>query len=164
MERDLSPSPNLKLRLIILGSLLLPIIFARHIGIVWQTIACFVPVCLAGTYRHSRIRDIWFETTLYVGFVPVSSQRCKLPAVVYIHTRWNQQQTGVWTLFLFGPLQFIFSHLFDFLIPVLGGGYDIDLETAKGREVRAWTGNNQAQFEANVELLRNETKAEIRLR
>ena len=65
---------------------------------------------------------------------------------------------------MFGPIMWVFSWIFDYLIPALGGPYEIWLETAKGREILAWNGYNQQHFESNVELLRNQTGAELRSR
>ncbi len=165
MERQLLPELNLRMRLIVLGCLLIPVLLsALRIGIVWSLLSCFLPVMLTGTYRVSRIIGESFDTRFFFGFVPLARSKCKLPGVVYIHTTYKREQTGWGTFILFGPLMWLFSLVFDYLIPCLGGPYEIWLETAKGREILAWNGYNQQHFESNLELLHNQTGAEIRTR
>jgi hypothetical protein len=166
MERQLDPAPNVRLRVITLGVLLIPVLLSWRIGIVWQLLASVLPVMLTGTYRISRIVGERFDTRFHMGFVPISRSQCRLPAVVALQTRY-QPETGcamVATIVLLGPLQWIFGHLFDYLIPALGGPYEIWLETAKGREILAWNGHSQEHYEKNLELLRVRTGAEVQLR
>ena len=82
--------------------------------------------------------------------------------MIYVETKYNASGPGFWTFLLFGPMQVVFSYVFDLLIPALGGAYEIWLITAKGREIAAWQGMNQAHFDANVELLAARSGAEIR--
>jgi len=164
MDRQLCPELNLRLRLIILAVMLIPVLLAWRIGIVWQMLSCVMPLMLTGTYRVSRITGERFNTQFFLGFVPLAKAKCNLPAVVFIHTKYQASQTGWGTFLMFGPVMWLFSWVFDFLIPALGGPYEIWLETAKGREILAWNGYNQQHFESNVELLRNQTGAEIRSR
>ena len=84
--------------------------------------------------------------------------------MITIHTKYKTAQTGWGTFILLGPVMWVFSLVFDYLIPALGGPYEIWLETAKGREILAWNGYNQQHFESNLELLHNQTGAEIRAR
>jgi hypothetical protein len=164
VERSLLPPPNLSLRLIVLGVLLIPVLFAWKIGLWAQLLACVLPLVLTGTYRDSRVKGDRFSTRFHLAFVPLTRARCQLPGVVSIHTKYQAGQTGWGTLVLFGPVQWLFGHVFDYLIPALGGPYEIWLETAKGREILAWNGYNQQHFEKNLELLHNRTGAEIRIR
>ena len=164
MERQLVPELNLKLRLIVLGVLLIPVLMAYRIGIVWQLLSCVMPLMLTGTFRVSRVVGESFDTRFHLAFVPLSHCRCKLPGVVTIHTTYKTAQTGWGTFILLGPVMWVFSLVFDYLIPALGGPYEIWLETAKGREILAWNGYNQQHFESNLELLHNQTGAEIRAR
>ena len=64
----------------------------------------------------------------------------------------------------FGPIQWIFGWIFDFLIPAIGGPYELWLETGKGREFIVWQGFSQQHFEKNLQLLLNQTGAEIKPR
>jgi hypothetical protein len=164
MDRILAPQNDLKLRYIVLGVLLLPILPTFRYSYIWPFVAAFLPLMLTGTYRITKIRGDRLTTQLRMGHVPFNPEKVNLPSVVVIHTRYHEAQTGVGTLLLFGPVQLVFSLLFDFLIPALGGGYEIWLETAKGREVLVWNGYRQSDFEENLNLLRSRTGAEVRIR
>jgi hypothetical protein len=163
MERLLVPVANLRVRLIVLGVLLIPVVLTYRIGVVWQLLSCILPVMLTGTYRVSRLKGDRFDTQLFMGFVPLPRQQCKLPAVVSLLTLYQSGQ-GWGTFILFGPLQWLMGYVFDFLLPAIGGPYEIWIETAKGRQILAWNGYNQQQYEQNLELLRSRTGAEVRLR
>lgn len=166
MERQLVPVPNLRRRVIVLAVLLVPVLLAWRIGLVAQLLACVLPVVFTGTYRVSRLTGDRFDTQFRFGFVPISRDQCRLPAVVFIHTHYHVEQSWASYLlfFVFGPVQWLLGHLFDYLLPAIGGPYEIWLETAKGREVLAWNGYSQEYFEKNLELLRARTGAEVRFR
>lgn len=170
MEKQLVPELNLRMRLIVLGVLLaplaikLPSLLSARNGVVWVGLSCLFPLMLTGTYRVSRIVGDSFDSQFFFSFVPMSRSKCKLPGVVYIHTSYKREQTGWGTFVLFGPVMWLLSLVFDYLIPCLGGPYEIWLETAKGRHILAWNGYNQQHFETNLEMLQNQTGAEIRLR
>ncbi|HUQ72933.1 MAG TPA: hypothetical protein VM165_25620 [Planctomycetaceae bacterium] len=163
MERYLEPVANRRRRLIILGVLLIPVLLSWRIGVVWQLLSCLLPVMLTGTYRVSRLTAERFDTQFHLGFVPLKRHQCRLQAVVTLLTIYQQGQ-GWGTFFLFGPVQWLIGHVFDYLIPSLGGPYEIWIETAKGRQILAWNGYNQEYYERNLELLRVRTGAEVRLR
>ena len=127
-----------------------------------RILACGLPAALAGTYRVSTVEGDKFRTQFFFAFVPLKPQKCNLPAVIYVETKYNASGPGFWTFLLFGPMQVVFSYVFDLLIPALGGAFEIWLITAKGREIAAWQGMNQAHFDANVELLAARSGAEIR--
>ena len=164
MEHKLIPFVDLRIRIPVLMVLLLPVALSSGLGMLWRVLACFMPLVLSGTYRVTQIRGEWLQTCLYLGFVPVKRHRCKLAAVVSIGTKFGGSQPGFWTFILFGPIQWIFSWIFDFLIPAIGGPYELWVETAKGREFPVWQGVLQQYFEKNLALLRNQTGAEIRPR
>lgn len=161
MEVMLKPTPNLTPRYWVVGFLMLPLLISPTPW--WlKLIGAIVPIVLSGTYRISTIEGDKFRTQLFLGFVPLKPQKCNLPAVLYIETKYNALGAGFGTLLLLGPLQYVFSTIFDMLIPALGGAYEIWLITAKGREIVAWQGFNQKLFEENVELLTSRSGAELR--
>lgn len=164
MDRQLAPQLHLRNRLIALGILLIPVLLSYRIGIVWQILSCFMPIMLTGTYRVTKLKGDRFDTWFYLGFIGVNHVKCNLAAVVTIHTTYKAAQTGMWTFFLFGPMQWILGMVFDRLLPVLGGPYEIWLETSKGREILAWAGFSQEFFEQNVALLKMRTGADVHLR
>lgn len=164
MQRELVPSTNVRIRLVFLGLLLAPIPFIPGVSWLIRVLACGLPLIFTGTYRVSRIIETTFQTRFYFAFIPFPLKKCKLATVGYIETTYGSSRPGIWTFILFGPLQFIMGWIFDYLIPSLGGPYEIWLITAKGREIIAWQGHNQQYFDANLELLQNQTGVEIRTR
>jgi hypothetical protein len=82
--------------------------------------------------------------------------------VTFINAKYGHVGSGWGTVVLFGPLQAIFGRLFDFLMPSIGGPYQIYLVTAKGRELTAWQGSAEPQFRTVLDLLLGLTHAELR--
>jgi hypothetical protein len=166
MERILEPVDNPRRRLILLAILLLPILFTLRftiVGLLISVAASFLPIMLTGTYRVTKVKGDRLFSQLFLGFMPMKPVKINLESVVGIHVR-NAQQTGVGMLIMFGPVMFIFSHLMDYLLPSLGGSYEIHLETGKGRDVLVWSGHHQTQYEANLNYLKTRTDAEIHIR
>ena len=143
MIRELAPPTKLNVRFVILAVTLVPLGIIPGIPIWGRLAGCVMPLILTGTYRKSKIIETRFETRFHFAFIPFP---------------------GIWTLILFGPLQFIMGWIFDFLIPSLGGPLEIWLITAKGREIKAWQGHNQDQFDTNLKLLQDHTTAELKTR
>lgn len=164
MELKLTPPVDLRVRLLVLAVLLIPVMLAPRLTIFWRVVACFMPLMLAGTYRVTRIRGNWLETCLYLGFAPVRRHRCKLAGVMNVGTKYGGSAPGYWTFILFGPIQWFFGWIFDFLVPAIGGPYELWMETAKGREFVVWQGFSQQHFEKNLDLLQNQTGAGVRPR
>jgi len=162
MERELLPVTNLRVRLVFLGLFLLPIPFIPELSLWMRLLSCGLPLIFTGSYRTSRIIETTFHTQFHFAFIPFPRQKCKLAVVGFVETVYGASRPGVWTFILFGPLQFIFGWMFDYLLPAVGGPYEIWLVTAKGREILAWQGHNQQYFESNLELLQSQTGAEIR--
>lgn len=164
MDLRLVPAVDLRIRIPLLVVLLIPVVFAPKLALVWRILASILPLGLSGTYRTTRLKGDWLHTCLFVGFVPVHRQKCKLVAIMHIGTKYGGSGPGMWTYILFGPIQWIFCWIFDYLIPAIGGPYELWVETAKGREFIVWQGFHQGHFERNLELLRNQSGGEIRSR
>ena len=164
MIRELAPATRLNVRLVILAVMLVPLGIIPGIPIWGRLAGCIMPLIFTGTYRKSKIIETRFETRFHFAFVPFPLHKCKLATVGTIETTFANTQPGIWTLILFGPLQFIMGWIFDFLLPSLGGPLEIWLITAKGREIKAWQGHNQDQFDVNLKLLQDHTTAELKTR
>lgn len=164
MFRELTPPTTLWTRVVILIALLVPLLIIP--GMEWwaRILSATMPLIVTGTYRISKIIETRFETRFHFAFIPFPLQKCKLATVGSIETTYGSSQAGMWTYIMFGPLQFILSWVFDYLIPSLGGPYEIWLVTAKGREIKAWQGFNQDYFDANLKLLQEHTTAEVKTR
>ena len=164
MDHPLTPTVNLKLRIPILCALLIPVVLAPRLTLGWRLLSCFMPMVLTGTFRVTRIHNGFLKTRLFLGFVPVSQNKCRATSVVAVETKYGGSEPGFGTFVFFGPVQYIFGWIFDFLIPAFGGPYELWIETAKGREFIVWQGYSQHHFERNVEVLQNQTGADLRPR
>jgi len=163
MQDQLTPVLDRRIRFAVLAGLLVPVFLAPGLSLLVRFAACVLPILFTGTFRVTRFRGASLETTFHFGFVPVLKHRCKLAAIVTIGTRYGGN-TGIWTFVLFGPVQWIFCWIFDYLVPALGGPFELWVETAKGREFVVWQGASQQHFEQNLELLCNETGATVKAR
>ncbi len=153
---------RLPVRIGVLVLLLVPVVLASRGSLPQRLLACIVPLIVTGTYRTSKIRGDRFTTRFHLAFVPVTSHRCNLRGVTFINAKYGHEGSGWGTVILFGPLQAIFGRLFDFLMPSIGGPYQIHLVTAKGRELVAWQGFQEPQFRSILDLLLSLTHAELR--
>jgi len=153
---------SMRVRLIVLILLLVPIVVASRRSLGERLLACVVPLTVTGMFRTSKIRGDRFTTRFHLAFLPVTTQRCNLRGVTYINTSYGRVGSGWGTVILFGPLQALFGRLFDFLMPSIGGPYQIHLVTAKGRELTAWQGSKQPEFRRVLDLLLGLTHAELR--
>lgn len=162
MQTVLKPEANPVNRIIVLAVLILVILFLPYV-IWWLKAAMILPLfMLAGTYRVSKIREDKFQSQLFVGFVPLKPKKCNLPGVMYIETKYNSGGDIPDALPVAGPFQQLMETMLDVSAPTFGGAYEIWLVTAKGREIPAWEGTSQQQFEANVALLKANSGAEVR--
>jgi hypothetical protein len=164
MDVELMPRTNVVARVIILILLLIPVWVIPGWPLQVRLGSMVLPLIFTGTFRISRIIETKFETRFFFAFFPISEQKCKLSTVGYIETVYGADQPGLWTFIMFGPLQIVMTWVFDFLIPALGGPFEIWLVTAKGKEVKAWQGYNQAYFDKNLKTLQTHTDAELRAR
>jgi hypothetical protein len=153
---------RLPLRIVVLVLLLVPVALASGRGLPQRLMACIVPLIVTGTYRTSKVRGDRFTTRFHFAFVPVTSHRCNLRGVTFINAKYGHEGSGWGTVVLFGPLQALVGRLFDFLMPSIGGPYQIHLVTAKGRELVAWQGHAEPQFRSMLDLLLGLTHAELR--
>lgn len=162
MEVILKPEVNFRSRYWALGIMLLLILCVSHAPWWLRLVGCVVPVTLTGTYRISSVDGDKFRSQFYFAFMPLKPQKCNLPGVLYVETKYNSTGFVLESLPLLRPLRFIFITIFDLLIPALGGAFEIWLVTAKGREIVAWQGFDEKHFEENVELLQARSGAEVR--
>lgn len=147
---------------VVLVVLLIPILLASRLSVLERIASCFVPLMLTGTYRISVIRGEKFVTRFFLAFYPVIVRRCKMQSVVALNVKYGHVGSGMGTFLLFGPAQVIFGRIFDFLMPAIGGPYQIHLVTAKGRELVAWQGFSDSAFESTLNVLIGLTNAEVR--
>ncbi len=97
---------------------------------------------------------------MIVCFYPLPPKSCKLKRVVAVETK-IEQHAGWGTFFLFGPIQWVFSRVFDRLLPWIGGDYQIWLRQPKDKRLMAWQGNSDEDYRENLDMLQSATGAEI---
>jgi hypothetical protein len=153
---------SVPVRVVVLVLLLIPLYFATRLSVPQRLFACVTPLILAGTFRTSSIRGDRFRTSFHIGFFPVSTQRCNFRGVSSINVKYGWDSPGLGTFLLFGSNQVVFGWLLDFLMPSVGGPYQIQLTTAKGRELMAWQGFAESRFRNTLDLLTRMTNAEVR--
>jgi phage FluMu protein Com len=161
LERRLMTARPL-VRVVVLIVLLIPVLLSSRLTVLERLLSCIVPVMLTGTYRIATIRGEKFVTRFFFAFYPIFTGRCKMQSIVALNVKYGHVGSGMGTFMLFGPAQVICGRLFDFLIPAIGGPYQIHLVTAKGRELCAWQGFNDANFQSTLDMLLGLTNAEIR--
>jgi len=166
-EEDVALAPtrlgaSLPVRIIVLALLLAPIPFLSRLSLSQRLASCIVPLILAGTYRISTIRVDRFTTSFHFAFIPIATHHCNLRGVTSIKARFAWDGPGWGTIVLFGASLAAFGWLFEFLIPAIGGPYQIHLVTAKGRELVAWQGFVDSQFKSTLDLLIRLTSAEVK--
>ena len=162
MEVLLQPVAKPKNRVLVLGIVMLALLFVPYL-FWWVRIALMIPaLIMAGTYRNSSIKDDKFHSQFFFAFIPLKPQKCNLPGVMYIETKYNAVGYVPNALPVLGPLQYLMGTFLDLMAPTLGGAYEIWIVTAKGREIAAWQGISQQHFDDNVALLKANTQAELR--
>jgi hypothetical protein len=153
---------RLGVRVVVFAILILPIFLFSHLDWDGRLLSCITPLLLAGTFRTSTIRGDRFHGRFYIGFVPVSRQQCNLRGVTAINVKYGWQGPGIGTYLLFGVWQVMLGWLLDLIIPSVGGPYQIELATAKGRQMMAWQGFAESHFRKTLDLLTRLTNAEVK--
>lgn len=155
-------SARIIVRLIILAVLLIPVVVVQRLSWTERLLSCFLPLMLTGTYRVSSMRGHVLKTRFHAMFIPITSQQCDLRTVAWVESKYADAGPGWGTYLLLGPVQWIFSWLFDLLIPAIGAPYQLRLMTAKGRGVPVWEGHQNEEFRRILGMLLEATKAEHR--
>ncbi|HLJ12563.1 MAG TPA: hypothetical protein VKU82_15320 [Planctomycetaceae bacterium] len=122
----------------------------------WLAMAFFL-----GSYRLARLRDGFFERQMVVLFIPLKRKRWQIERFTQIETMWTQKMQVGWSLVI-GAVLWIWWRLFDWILPWLGGQYELRLRHEKGGPVLVWQGNSEANFQANLEALERNTGLPVR--
>jgi hypothetical protein len=149
-------------RVVVFVILLLPIFLFSSLELEMRVLSCITPLLLAGTFRTALIRGDRFRSRLYIGFIPVSRHECNLRGVASVNVKYGWDGPGIGTFLVFGVGQVIIGWVLDFLMPSIGGPFQIELATAKGREMMAWQGHSEKHFRSTLDLLTRLTNAEVK--
>jgi hypothetical protein len=155
METVFHPIPRLWLRLSIWIALV-AFISIGHASWISKLGFAFWSAFFLGTYRRARLNNGWFERWMVVMFIPMKVKRWQLERFIQIETVWEEGMHVGWALVI-GPAMWLWARLFDLIIPWMGGEYQLRLRHAKGGPVLVWQGNSEANFHANLEILKANT-------
>lgn len=157
METALRPAPRVFLRLALFA--LLAAFGLIGTAIWWKKL--FFVVSLAffcGTYRIARLLEGNFERRMVILFIPCRWKRWPLERFVEIEVLYESPfNLRLLPLAIFDLWSVVMFRFFDWLVPWFGGAYKLRLRPAKGPRVVVWQGNSDANFQANVDLLRSQT-------
>ena len=123
--------------------------------VIWLTALSF----LFGSFRMARINGDQFERRFVLMFVPQPWKRWPMERFVAIETRYADESaiSTILPIVVLNIWLIVWSAAFDWLIPWLGGGYELRLRSVKGGHVLVWKGNSDANFQANLVLLETAT-------
>lgn len=159
MQTTLQPSPRVVLRFAIFLCLA-AFISIGHASWISKLGFCASMAFLLGSYRVARVREGSFERRMVLLFVPLKTKRWPLDRFTEIETVWQDGIHVGWAL-LIGPGLWIFWRLFDWIIPWMGGSYQLRLRH-KGRRVLVWQGNSETVFQENLAILEGITALPVR--
>jgi len=160
METSLYPKPRRLLRMV-LFILLVAFFSINHATWISKLAFAAWMALFFGSYRVARLNDGWFERQMVFMFVPLKRKRWQLARFIEIETSFEESLHIGWAL-LIGPALWLWSRFLDWALPWLGGNYQLRLRHVKGGPVLVWQGSSDANFEANVEILKNNTGLPLR--
>ncbi len=160
METSLHPKPRPVLRLVLFILLVAFISISTAAWVSKLAMAAWMALFF-GSYRVARLKDGWFERQMVFMFIPLKCKRWQLEKFIEIETAYEEGLHVGWAL-LIGPAMWLWSRFLDWALPWLGGNYQLRLRHVKGRPVVVWQGSSDNNFQANVEILKNNTGLPLR--
>ena len=160
MERPLAPLPNWTLRVVLCAVFaVLPMLSSGPWTVKVFSVA--FAAAMTGTTRRSRVIGAEFEAQMFVAFVPLKAERCKLKVVTQIETS-LLQETQVIDWVLFAGVTWVTERLMKWVWPWISGDFELWLITAREKRILAWRGNGDTVFQDNLAVLMSATGAEVR--
>ncbi|HEY3964184.1 MAG TPA: hypothetical protein VGM05_06480 [Planctomycetaceae bacterium] len=117
---------------------------------------CAAMAFFLGSYRVARLNDGRFERRMVIMFVPLRTKKFQLDRCTDIETFWEEGMGVEWAWITGGPFWILWT-IFDWIVPWLGGTYRLRLRRVKGGPALVWQGQSEANFQANLALLQNNT-------
>jgi hypothetical protein len=111
---------------------------------------------LLGSFRIARLCDGFFERQLVIMFVPLRRKKFQFDRCTEIEVYAEGGIGEAWAV-VPGVQIWLMWSIFDWLVPWLGGNYRVRLRRVKGGPALVWQGNSEANFQANLEMLQNNT-------
>jgi hypothetical protein len=123
---------------------------------------CLSMGLLTGSFPQAYLLEGALCKELYVLFFRVNKKRWKLSRFIQIEIGLEDRPfDNMANVLKLGELLNQIWAWFDACVPWLGGDYKIYLRSSSGKRVLAWHGSNDAQYQANLELLRTATGLKI---
>ena len=160
MDRPLGPLPNWTIRWVAFGVLILPAVIART-GWPLKLCAMALVASLVGSARDSRVAGAELVTRLFVGFIPLKPERCKLKFIVQIETE-NRRDVGAVDLLFFAGIHFVMDRVMQWVWPWMVGELELWVVTARDKRILAWRGNGDEAFQTNLATLMSATGASVK--
>lgn len=161
MNRPLGPLPNWTKRWIVFGVLSLPALISSEIPWFLKPLALTLLAALVGSCRESFVDGTELVTRLFVAFLPMKPQRCKLKFIVLIEAE-NRRGIGAVDWILFLGFNWFMDRIMQWIWPWMAGELELWVVTARDKKMLAWRGNGDAAFQANLATLTSATGANVR--
>lgn len=161
MDRTLGPLPNWSRRWIVFVVLSLPALISPAISWAAKPFALAIMAALVGSARVSRIAGTELETQLFVAFMPLKPQRCKLKFIVQIEAE-NRKGVGAVDWIIFMGFNWVMDRIMQWIWPWMAGELELWVVTARDKKMLAWRGNGDTDFQANLATLTSATGAPVK--
>ena len=161
MDRPLGPLPNWMRRWIVFGVLSLPALISPQVPWLAKPFALAFMAALVGSARESRVNGTDLVTQLFVAFMPLKPQRCKLKFVVLIEAE-NRKGVGAVDWILFMGFNWFMDRIMQWIWPWMAGELELWVVTARDKKMLAWRGNGDNAFQANLATLTSATGASVK--
>lgn len=169
MDRMLGPLPNWKVRWIVFGVVVIAgaVVLWRRVepGTLWigGPAAIAMVAWIVGSAREARIVGTDLVVQQVIAFVPLQPQRCKLKFVVEVDAQ-NRKDVGGADWLLFGGFNWFMDRIMQWVWPWMAGELELWVVTARDKRLLAWSGNSDADFQANLATLTSATGASVKRR
>lgn len=161
MKRPLGPLPNWTRRWIVFGVMSLPALISSAIPWYLKPVALVLLAGLVGSGRESFVEGTDLVTRLFVAFVPLKPERCKLKFIVLIEAE-NRRGIGAVDWILFMGFNWVMDRIMQWIWPWMAGELELWVVTARDKKMLAWRGNGDVAFQANLATLTSATGANVR--
>lgn len=159
--RPLGPLPNWTKCWIVFAVLSLPALVSFELSWFAKAFGVALMAVLVGSARASRVEGTELVTQLFVAFVPLKPERCKLKFIVQIEAE-NRKGIGAVDWMFFLGFNWVMDHIMQWIWPWMAGELELWVVTARDKKMLAWRGNGDDAFQANLATLTSATGAAVR--
>lgn len=167
MDRPLKPLPNWRVRWIVFGVTVLAgaVVLPGQVepGTLWigAPAGMALVAWLVGSARDARVVGTELVVQQFIAFIPLRPQRCKLKFVVQVEAQ-DRKDIGGADWLLFGGFNWFMDRIMQWIWPWMSGELELWVVTAREKRILAWSGNSDADFQANLATLTSATGASVK--